>query len=305
MPDKLEILRIRAHLYHQIRAFFAELNYLEVDTPLLGRYTNPDVHIQSVRAIVNSTPCYLQTSPEFCMKRLLCEECGSIYQICHAFRDEESGSRHAAEFTLLEWYSLGFDYRALMQQLQQLLSHVMPGAPTFSRIRYFDCFRQQLDLDLVSASVEECQNCVTRHVPGIDACSLSRDDCLDLLISTVIARNFSGFTFVYDYPASQASLARINAENPLVAERFELFYDDLELANGFSELTDARQQRQRFEQDNEQRRQYGLAECTPDEALLRALDQGLPECAGVALGLDRLMMVMTGLQTIDQVKSIG
>lgn len=288
-------------MYQIIRAFFADIDYLEVDTPLLGRFTNTDVHIQSVTAQVNRQQYFLQTSPEFCMKRLLSEGSGSIFQICHAFRDEEHGQRHSAEFSLLEWYSLGFDYGALMTQLEQLISLLVPTSAGFKRISYFDCFSSFLGLDLTQATTLDCQQCVKDRVPGIDARQLSHDDCLDLLISQQIAPQFDGFTFVFDYPASMAALAKIKPDNPLVAERFELFYNDLELANGFTELTDAEEQRHRFNTDNERRRQLGLSECAPDVDFLQALERGLPECAGVAVGLDRLLMVITGCDSICQV----
>jgi lysyl-tRNA synthetase class 2 len=291
-------------MYQNIRAFFTHINYMEVDTPLLGRFTNTDVHIQSIQARVNKQPFFLQTSPEFCMKRLLSEGSGSIFQICHAFRDEENGRRHAAEFSLLEWYSLGFDYQSLMTQIEQLISVLIPGGTSFERVTYVDCFRSKLDLDPIQASTAECQQCAERFVPGIDARQLPRDACLDLLISEIIAPQFDGFTFVYDYPASMAALARIKTDNTEVAERFELFYNDIELANGYSELTDVNEQRRRFRLDNEQRKQLGLAECAVDENFLRALELGLPECAGVALGLDRLLMVMAGADSIQQVLSI-
>lgn len=292
-------------MYQIIRAFFARNDYLEVDTPLLGIATNTDSHIESVRAVVNAKPYYLQTSPEFYMKRLLSEGCGSIFQICHAFRDEENGNRHTAEFTLLEWYSLGFDYMALMVQLEQLVAQLIPGLPSFHRLSYFESFERYLELDLTRASTDDCRQCVTAFIPGIEPGLFSRDDCLDLLISQVIAKKFDGFTFIYDYPASQASLARIKVDNPQVAERFELFYNDLELANGFTELTDAVQQRQRFENDNVKRRQFGREACPIDEHFLLALEKGLPDCAGVAVGLDRLLMVMTGLQSIQQVMTMA
>ena len=292
-------------MYQIIRAFFGGIDYLEVDTPVLGIATSTDSHIESVRAVVNAKPYYLQTSPEFFMKRLLAEGCGSIFQICHAFRDEENGNRHAAEFTLLEWYSVGFDYMALMVQLEQLVTRLIPGLPSFHRLSYFESFKRYLELDLTRASTDDCRHCVTVYIPGIKAGLLTRDDCLDLLISQVIAKKFDGFTFIYDYPASQASLARIKLDNPLVAERFELFYNDLELANGFSELTDVVQQQQRFENDNAKRRQLGRQACPIDEHFLLALEKGLPDCAGVAVGLDRLLMVMTGLQSIQQVMTMA
>lgn len=291
-------------MLQQIRAFFDTLDFLEVDTPLLSPSTNTDVHIQSIAAVVNNQTQYLQTSPEFAMKRLLVQGSGSIYQLCHAFRDEEQGRRHQAEFTLLEWYSLGFDYQQLMDQLQQLIIRLSDTQIEFNRISYSNCFSTYLDLDLQHDTDSRLRACVNQYICGIDSSELSRDDCLDLLISEVVSKRFQGYTFVYDFPASQASLARLKADNPLVAERFELFYQDMELANGFSELTEAEEQRARFEADNLKRKNNGLAVYPLDEDFLRALEQGLPACAGVALGLDRLLMVLLQKDSIQQVLTL-
>lgn len=304
MPAGLQQLRDRARMYRHIRAFFDDLGYLEVDTPLLGVSSNSDSHIHSIRARVMGAPVYLQTSPEFAMKRLLAAGSGSIYQICHAFRDEEKGRLHHPEFTLLEWYSLGFDYRQLMDQVESLIASLLQQHVSIPRMTYFECFAQVLGLDLAEAGAATCRQAVTAHIPGIDAQGLSRDDCLDLLMSQVVARTFRGFTFVYDYPASQAALARIKPDNPSCAERFELFYADLELANGFTELTDVQEQRRRFEQDNRQRHSQGREVIPLDEAFLAALEVGLPACAGVAIGLDRLMLVSSNSSDISQVLTL-
>jgi len=299
--QKIALLQQRARLVKKIRAFFDTRSYLEVDTPLLGTATNTDIHIQSIRARACNQNLYLQTSPEFAMKRLLAEGSGSIFQICHAFRDEEKGRRHHPEFTLLEWYSLGFDYVALMDQMEQLINELFGESLSYTRISYFECFQRYLGLDLQRASLYDFRAQVSEHVAGVDVLQLSQADCMDLLISQVIGKQFSGFTFVYDYPAEQASLARISRGNPLVAERFELFYRDMELANGFTELTHAAEQRARFEQDNQFRAESGLTPYPVDEDFLQALEQGLPECAGVALGLDRLLMVLLQLDRLSEV----
>lgn len=288
----------------QIRAFFDARDFLEVDTPLLSISTNTDVHIQSITATVNNQIQYLQTSPEFAMKRLLANASGSIYQICHAFRDEEQGRRHQPEFTLLEWYSLGFDYQKLMHQMQDLINDLSEAQNLFSKMTYHGSFQHYLQLDIENDSDDALRACVDKHINGIDSHQLQRADCLDLLISEVIAKQFEGFTFVYDFPATQASLAKLNAENPLVAERFELFYNDMELANGFSELTNANEQRARFEMDNQLRQASGLSTYPIDEDFLAALEQGMPDCAGVALGLDRLLMVLLKKKSIQQVLSL-
>ena len=289
----------------QIRAFFDARDFLEVDTPLLSSSTNTDVHIQSIRAEVNRQAMYLQTSPEFAMKRLLADGSGSIYQICHAFRDEEAGRRHQAEFTLLEWYSLGFDYHQLMGQMKELIDHISDRENVFSNTTYHGSFQHYLQLDIENDSDDSLRACVDKHINGIESHLLTRADCLDLLISEVIAKQFEGFTFVYDFPASQASLAKLNAENPLVAERFELFYDDMELANGFTELTNAKEQRARFEADNRKRIESGLSPYPIDEDFLQALRKGMPNCAGVALGLDRLLMVLLQADSIQKVQTLS
>jgi len=304
MQFQLENIKTRALVYQKIRAFFNAINYLEVDTPLLGKATNTDIHIQSIQAVTCDRQVYLQTSPEFSMKRLLVAGSGSIYQICHAFRDEEKGRYHHPEFTLLEWYSCGFDYHALMNQLEQLIGNLLDVAQPFQRISYFECFKTHLHLDLKSARLDDCRQCVAEHISGIDTLLLNRDDCLDLLISQVISKQFKGFTFVYDYPSSQASLAKLKRSNPEVAERFELFFNDLELANGFSELTDSTEQRARFEQDNARRVESGLESYLIDEDFLQALERGMPECAGVAVGLDRLLMVMFEEESLKSVLTL-
>lgn len=300
----LQAIQQRALVYQKIRAFFHAISYLEVDTPLLARATNTDVHIQSIETNTCSSTTYLQTSPEFAMKRLLVEGSGSIYQICHAFRNEEKGSLHHPEFSLLEWYSLGFDYQRLMDQVESLIRDLFESDISFIRLSYFDSFQDILNLDLTTATVVECRHKVEQYIQGIETGQLSRDDCLDLLMSQVVSKSFKGFTFVYDYPASQASLSKIKPENSLVAERFELFYDDMELANGFTELTDAAEQRLRFERDNRMRAAAGLQQYPLDKEFLQALEQGLPECAGVALGLDRLLMVMLQAGAIRDVMSL-
>jgi elongation factor P--(R)-beta-lysine ligase len=285
----------------KIRAFFDARDFLEVDTPLLSSSTNTDVHIQSITATVNKQTMYLQTSPEFAMKRLLAAGSGSIFQICHAFRDEEQGRRHQPEFALLEWYSLGFDYQQLMHQMQDLINHLSEDANLFSKMTYHGSFKHYLQLDIENDSDDTLRSCVDKYINGIDSQLLTRADCLDLLISEVIAKQFDGFTFVYDFPSTQASLAKLNAENPLIAERFELFYNDMELANGFTELTNASEQRARFEMDNQQRQASALSIYPVDEEFLAALEQGMPNCAGVALGLDRLLMVLLKKNSIQKV----
>ncbi len=297
----LRVIRERARIYRQIRTFFSQRGYLEVDTPLLMSHSNPDPQISSLGLTVEGRHHYLQTSPEFAMKRLLAAGSGSIFQICHAFREGEAGRRHHPEFSLLEWYSCGYDYRRLMHEMELLITTLSLHQCQFSRISYHELFRQHLDVDIDKVELDELRELCRRQVPGCDSESLDFDQCLDMLLAISISPAMRGYQFVYDYPASQAALARVKPDNPLLAERFELFFDGIELANGFSELTDAVEQRRRFEADNTLRQARGLPELEIDGTLLAALESGIEDCAGVALGLDRLLMVLLDLDSIDQV----
>ncbi len=294
------VIRERARIYRQIRSFFNTRGCFEVDTPVLMPTTSTDVNIASIEVPVADKLFYLQTSPEFAMKRLLAADCGSIFQICHAFRQGESGHLHNPEFSMLEWYRVGYDYRQLMDEMELLITTLSLRQCSFSRISYKDLFRQVLDLEIDKVTLEDLRGQCALLVADTINTELDFDQCLDLLLGMVIAPTMRGYQFVSDYPLSQAALARVNADDNSVAERFELFFDGIELANGFSELTDADQQRSRFEQDNAARAQKGLPQHAIDERLLAALESGLDDCAGVALGLDRLLMVLLELDSIDQ-----
>ena len=295
----LSVIHERARVYRQCRAFFNTRGCLEVDTPLILPTTSTDPNIESFH--VAERLGFLQTSPEFAMKRLLSMDCGSIFQICHAFRQGEAGRLHHPEFTILEWYRVDYDYQLLMDEMELLITTLSQSRCQFSRISYRQLFQQELDLDIDEIELQQLRRRSAELVPGTDCEKLEFDQCLDLLMAVAIAPRLQGYQFVYDYPVSQAALARVSADDPRVAERFELFFNGLELANGFSELTDAEQQRFRFEQDNEIRRRRELPVHDIDESLLAALGAGLPNCAGVALGLDRLLMVLLDLDSIDQV----
>jgi len=297
----LQVVRERARVYRQIRTFFNTRGCLEVDTPVLMPTTNTDVQVGSLELGGCQRRLFLQTSPEYAMKRLLAAGSGSIFQIGHAFRQDERGQRHNPEFSLLEWYREGYDYQQLMDEMELLITTLSLRQCDFSRISYRQLFAQSLDLKIADISLDDLRAECVRHVPGCDSQALDFDQCLDLLLALVIAPDMRGYQFVYDYPRSQAALARISGSDSDIAERFELFYDGVELANGFSELTDAAQQRARFEADNRLRAQQGLPQYDIDECLLAALEHGLEDCAGVALGLDRLLMVLLDLDSIDQV----
>ncbi|ART79961.1 elongation factor P--(R)-beta-lysine ligase [Oceanisphaera avium] len=305
----LTALRQRASILADIRAFFAERQVLEVDTPTLASAGGTDVHLQNFTTRFvgpghgSGLALYLQTSPEFHMKRLLAADFGAIYQMAKAYRNEEAGRLHNPEFTMLEWYRPGFDHHQLMDEMADLLQRVLKVA-TPCRITYQQAFIAHLKVCPLSASIDEL-----RHAgQGLGADDLlaietDRDTILQLLFALGVEPSLGQDTpcFVYDFPASQAALARINPHDNRVAERFEVYFKGIELANGFHELTDAAEQRQRFEQDNDLRLQRGLVERPVDEYLLAALEAGLPPCAGVALGVDRLIMLSLGASELAEV----
>mgnify|MGYP001811976276 FL=1 len=297
----LQVIRERARIYRQIRSFFNNRGCLEVETPVLASTTNTDVQVSTIEVPGFDIPFYLQTSPEFAMKRLLAAGCGSIFQISHAFRQGETGRLHHPEFSLLEWYRTGYDYQQLMDEMELLITTLSLHQCSFTRITYKALFKEVMNLVVDEVALPELRNHCAKSVPGTKAEEYDFDQCLDLLLGVVIAPTMQGYQFVYDYPLSQAALARVREDDNSVAERFELFFDGIELANGFSELTDADEQRARFEQDSAARAQKGLPQYAIDERLLAALESGLDDCAGVALGLDRLLMVLLELDSIDQV----
>jgi elongation factor P--(R)-beta-lysine ligase len=300
----LEALRVRAETLASIRCFFADREVLEVETPALSAAAVTDLHLHSVACrldLDDRRTRYLQTSPEYAMKRLLAAGSGAIYQICKVFRDGERGRRHNPEFTMLEWYRPGWDHHRLMDEVDELLQTTL-GVEAGERVSYADAFRRHAGVDPHAASDGELRSRVAAL--GVsDVSELDRDDLLNLLLShTVEARLGAGRpTFMFDYPASQAALARVRPGDPPVAERFEVFLDGLELANGFHELADPGEQRRRFEADLDERRRRGLPQVPMDERLLAALSSGLPDCAGVALGVDRLIMLRLGTADIADV----
>ena len=305
-----ENLRTRARVLATIRAFFAARGVLEVDTPALAAATVTDLHLHSLATRYrgpgadDGLTLYLQTSPEFAMKRLLAVGSGPIYQICKAFRDGEAGRRHNPEFTMLEWYRPGWDHHRLMDEMDELLAAVL-GVPAAERLGYRDAFLRHAGVDPHRCSAERLtERLVEAGVAAPDPEGLDRDDLLDLLLTRLVEPHLGrdgSATFLHDYPASQAALARVRPDDPPVAERFEVFVDGVELANGFHELTDAAEQRRRFAADLAARRRRGLPRVPVDHRLLAALEHGLPTCAGVALGIDRLVMLACGADRLDQV----
>ncbi len=298
-----EVLQRRAWLNAAIRQFMASRNILEVETPLLARHGVSDPHLHNLTSSCSiagrHTPLYLQTSPEYAMKRLLASGSGPIYQIARAFRAGEQGRWHNHEFTLLEWYRPGYDHLRLMSEMQELFAILEPGWRC-QRRSYAAVFMACCGLDPHRATAVELQAWLHSRDLDVPALDGDRDALLDLILSHEIAPGLGrqGPLFLYDYPASQAALARIRPGSPPIAERFEVYLQGLEIANGFHELGDAREQRARFEADNDHRRRLGLPSMPIDDYLLSALEHGLPDCAGVAVGLDRLLMVLSGAETI-------
>lgn len=294
-----EALRARASLLACIRAFFAGRGVLEVETPLLCSrgITDPAIEPLLVSGCVSVAggTRYLQTSPEYAMKRLLAAGSGPIYQITKAFRDGEAGHRHNPEFTLLEWYRPGMGQHQLMEEVAALVSACLGERP-WQALSYRELFQRSVGLDPFNDSLASLEESARARVDVGDLRG-DRDLWLDLLLTHCVEPWLvqQGLCFVYDYPASQAALARVSKrDGHLVGERFELYVDGIELANGYHELADAAEQRARFEEDNRRRRARGQPERELDEALLAALEAGLPDCSGVALGVDRLLMLMTG-----------
>ncbi|BCU07598.1 EF-P lysine aminoacylase EpmA [Allochromatium tepidum] len=312
----LTAIRARAELYAGIRAFFREAGVLEVETPILSRAAVTDPALASLSTRIDiagfgpDRPLYLQTSPEFAMKRLLAAGIGPVYQICKVFRDEERGRRHHPEFSLLEWYRPGWSYERLMDEVGALVRLALgrPAMP-IEHVTYRDLFHDGLGIDPWHTEVAELRRTAERAgLRGLDGLDLDRDGWLDLLLTQCLEPGLGQerLTFLCDYPPSQAALARVRTSGEVpVAERFELYIDGIELANGFGELIDAREQRARFQADIEIRRAQGRPEPPIDEPLLAALAHGMPECAGVALGLDRLLMLATGNEHIDAVLSFA
>jgi len=308
----LSALHARAQMLAKIRHFFAQREVLEVETPLLchAAGTDPNLHPFTAQfrqpGQSEGTALYLQTSPEFAMKRLLAAGSGSIYQICKAFRNEEAGRYHNPEFTLLEWYRVGFSLDDLMDETDALLTDLFAGIRTIQpaeRHAYRALFAHHTGLDPVLASTSDFIACARRH--GLNEaehlCGEDQTIWLDLLFSHLIqpTLGLGRPSFVHDYPACLPSLARAKPGEPEVVERVEVFLQGMELGNGYHELADAREQESRFDADLALRRTLNLERPPKDQLLLAALESGLPDCAGIAIGLDRLLMLMTEADRIE------
>ena len=309
-PNPAEAARLRARLYALIREFFAARGVLEVETPILSRGANTDPNIESFSAQfsghVDAGPRerWLRTSSEFAQKRLLAAGIGDCYELGRVFRNAEAGQRHNPEFTMLEWYRVGWDHCRLIDEtvelVQAALGLVRNGAEVY-KSTYRDLFRDALGIDPLAAGESDLRSALDDV--RIQPAGLTRDDWLDLLLTHRIQPAFprERISVIFDYPMSQCALAKIRHDDPPVAERFELYVGTQELANGYHELTDATEQRARFMRDNARRHERGLQELPIDENLLAALESGMPDCAGVALGIERLLMAMTGSDDIRDV----
>jgi lysyl-tRNA synthetase class 2 len=297
-------LRRRATLLRRIRTFFEARNVLEVDTPQLCPVTVTDPLLDSIPAqpFHDGVTWYLQTSPEFAMKRLLAAGSGPIYQMAKAFRRAEHGQRHNPEFTMLEWYRPGFSTAQLIEEVAALALAVV-GTRALHHDSYRAVFRRETGVDPYAAPTALLRE--RAQTLAADVSGWERDTLLDLLFSACVEPRLGhhSLQFVDGFPAARAALARTtrDAQGTLVADRFELFIDGLEIANGYNELCDAVELRRRMHADNAQRARLGLAEVAVDECLLAAMTAGLPQSAGVALGVDRLLMIALGAARLDQV----
>ncbi|MFV2057910.1 MAG: EF-P lysine aminoacylase EpmA [Thiohalomonadales bacterium] len=314
--SSIDIWRQRGQLYRQIREFFYQRDVLEVDTPILSRFGNTDPQIESFvthdvaydhRDSSDLQTWYLHTSPEFAMKRLLAAETCAIYQLCKVFRREESGRYHNPEFTLLEWYRPGLNYHELMNEVAELVSLSLEGSRKLDpceKITYQQAFVEIIGIDPLRASVNELSNFVhsqQQSVQGLE--DNDKDLWLDLIMGQFVQPRLgqNKLSFVYDFPASKAALANIRSGAPPLAERFELFLDGIELANGYQELTDAQEVLRRFKNEQFIRSKNTQLAVDFDSRLISACSQGLPQCSGVAMGIDRLLLIITRQKTLKYV----
>lgn len=308
----LAVLRLRADLLRKVRTFFWERSVLEVETPLLSACSGTDPNLDFFTTTYDNFPYkqtfFLQTSPEFAMKRLLSAGSGSIYQIGKAFRNGEAGRYHNPEFTLLEWYRVGYDLAQLMDEITELMTVLYDGIKplgTVQRVSYKNLFHKWTGLDCLAFSYEEySQYALQQNRPdAIGLCGKNHGLWLDYLFSHEIQPHLGNNTLclVYGYPVCQSSLARVSLENPLLTERVELFIDGIELGNGYYELKDVDEQTRRFEHEITLRQLTNRPVARKDERFLSALSSGLPDCSGMAIGLDRLLMVLLNSAAIDEV----
>jgi len=302
-------LHLRARLYTLIRHFFAEREVLEVETPILSAAGNTDPNIESFSTAFSghvdagSRERWMRTSPEYSLKRLLAAGVGDCYELGRVFRNGEAGGRHNPEFSMLEWYRVGWDHHQLMEETIALVEAALALVGRRAEVwveGYRQLFLDELGIDPMHAPIAELRAAMDQH--HVDPAGLTRDDWLDLIITHRLQPTFprDRITVIHDYPASQCALAKVRPGDPPMAERFELYLGRYELANGYHELNDATEQRRRFERDNAVRRSRGQGEIPVDANLLEVLD-AMPDCAGVALGIERLLMCLVGTDAIADV----
>lgn len=307
-----QCLRLRAQMLATIRNFFEQRSVLEVETPILCQATGTDPQLDFFSSLYqgsgNNKARYLQTSPEFTMKRLLAAGSGSIYQICKAFRQGELGRFHNPEFTILEWYRVDFTLQQLMDEVTELVAEVLqPNCLIGSILKfsYADLFEQVTGLNPLVFSLEDYKAYALNNNLN-DAISLCVGDhslWLDFIFSYKVQPVLADhrYCIVYGYPAIQSSLARINRNNTAIADRFEVFIKGIEIGNGFFELKDVKEQEKRFDQENNYRREKGLPQVEKDQLFLQALRSGLPDCSGIAIGLDRLLMIVANVDSVSDI----
>ncbi|MWN06359.1 elongation factor P--(R)-beta-lysine ligase [Gilliamella sp. Pas-s95] len=304
----------RAKIVSQVRQFFADRCILEVETPILSQYAVTDVHLSSFHTKFlkpgelegqQGQQMSLITSPEYHMKRLLAAGSGPIYQLCKCFRNHEEVSRyHNPEFTMLEWYRIQFDMMQMINEVDDLLQTVLDCEPA-ERISYQKVFQRHLNIDPLEADHATLVNAANQLDIGLNTDNYDKDGLLQCLFTFGVEPHIGQDKpiAVFNFPASQAALAAISSEDHRVASRFEFYYKGVELANGFKELTNAQEQRMRFEQNNLDRANQNLPIQNIDIELLAAMEAGLPDCAGVAVGLDRLIMLALECKSLDEVMS--
>ncbi|HDL7835625.1 TPA: elongation factor P--(R)-beta-lysine ligase [Yersinia enterocolitica] len=299
----------RAAIMAEIRRFFADRGVLEVETPTMSQATVTDIHLVPFQTrfvgpgAADGLTLYMMTSPEYHMKRLLAAGSGSIYQLGRSFRNEEAGRHHNPEFTMLEWYRPHYDMYRLMDEVEDLLQQIL-DCDSSERLSYQQAFLRHLDIDPLSADKAQLREAAAKlDLSNIADTEEDRDTLLQLLFTVGVEPHIGRDkpAFVYHFPASQASLAVISTEDHRVAERFEVYFKGIELANGFHELTDGDEQLKRFEQDNRSREKRGLPQHPIDMNLIDALKHGLPDCSGVGLGVDRLVMLALGAEKLSDV----
>ena len=308
-----EVAQERNKFNQRIRSFFNERDIAEVETPLLCQGTITDLHIDTFSTKYNfldneEKSVFFQTSPEFAMKRLLASGYGDIFQLCKAFRDEPHGQHHNPEFTILEWYRLGYDHFDLMKEVEAFLQYTLK-CEAAEVISYQAIFIKHTGIDPLMTTIEHLKEFLS-HKNKLDDWLVDIDN-IDTLLQFIFAECIEvcigqeAPCFVYGFPRSQASLAKINKDDKRVADRFECYFKGVELVNGFNELTDVKSQRNRFDDDNQLRKNANMIEKPIDENFIAALQHGLPSCAGVALGVDRLFMIFMGISDIKSVLSFN